>query len=185
MPWAPRCLAHPLPGPGLFLYLLLHHGVRMHAALFPVWSCGGLCPGCPHTCPWPCRPSLCSAQMESCRNARRWCTPCLSMRLTSSTPVLRASWPSSQVSCPSSAQPTPSFSALFLALLTFLTDLLLAFCSPSECVLPCTALKSSLGSLPLSLLGHLRVQALLLQCRALLPIIPFSVFAYPGPGLSL
>lgn len=62
------------------------------------------------------------------------------MRLTSSTPALRASWLSSQVSCPSPntlnalvhplspsawLTPTPSFSASFLALLAFFTDLLL------------------------------------------------------------
>lgn len=141
-----------------------------------------LCPDCPHTCPWPCRPSLCSVQMESCKNARRWSTLCLSMRSMSSTPALRASWPSSQVSRPSSGTPSLECSdAPFLILpqpsppLAFLhfswhcwilNRLLLAFCSLS--VLPQVSASVLLGTFESP--G---------QCSS------FSVFTHPSPGPSL
>ena len=71
---------HPPPPDGPF-------GPPFHALLCSCLSH----PSRPH------RPSLCSVQTGSSRNARRWCTRCPCMRSTSSTPAPRASWLSSQV----------------------------------------------------------------------------------------
>lgn len=157
------------------------------------------CSCCPHTCPRPHRPSLCSARMESCRSARRWFTPCPSMRLTSSTPVLRASWPSSQVSCPSPLVPSTVTAPIFWCAPFFLfpwrrpppglcIPLLAlpppqsAFCSPFEFILLCMALSSSLGSCLLSFVGHSRVLAWL--CSTTAPLWHSLPLSLPLLGLN-
>lgn len=171
-PWAPRYWLTPHLALGR-LYILSHQG----SGCYGISRCGapGPVPCCPHPCPRPSRPSSCSAQTGSCRNARRWCTPCPSTRLTSSTLGLRAFWPFSQVSFLLSRHTPPR---------SFFPDLLFALCAPFGFIIPCAALSPSSGPCLCLVWG---IPGSWACCTAALLrgiCLPLSL-PTPGPGHSL